>query len=590
MAVNRFSTPVDSQYISQYVPIPFQELYAIGKEYNTQRQQAEKQLSDYVQKWSEFESPSAIDTQRWYDITMKPAIKVAEQYARNPELLKTPEGRSSIYNLINSLPYEELSALKSSRNNMLKRQEMNMKLAAEGKYNPLWHDVDFTNYDTLSNSGIFNDLSPLAYKSEVDLVKPYVDNLKDGYLYSQGGYDYFGVSPDTTDEQVRNNISAIYNTPEAQMHIKALMKQGLTEEEANRQFVRSIYQAGREFARVNREANAFSLLQEKVNAKNAGKTDQKNNLLYFTNAIELTGLQNFLSSKADQLSNTQEYMNIANNLKSSDSKVREQALQQAENMYNKFDARKLFRSIFDEYGTVDATGKTKLNPTELKNGVNDILNKYSINVNGGQNQELLQTTIPNLSSEAVDTPLGKRKIISGAENMNLMSRVIAGVAGFEPTQSRRSKVLQSIKSGALNNMILLSSNRIVSIPGLNALEVKVAISDADAKRLGLTDNDLKDADATEIIIPGKNSKSQTVTKTGSYDQDEDESSFDKTSSSTNVSTTSDSKYWQLTLSSEIPMSGIAAEQLNQAALKNNIRSIEYTEEFPSVQSEAYNND
>ena len=588
MAVNRFSTPVDSQYISQYVPIPFQELYAIGKEYNTQRQQAEKQLSDYVQKWSEFESPSAVDTQRWYDITMKPAIKVAEQYARNPELLKTPEGRSSIYNLINSLPYEELSALKSSRNNMLKRQEMNMKLAAEGKYNPLWHDVDFTNYNTLSSSGIFNDLSPLAYKSEVDLVKSYVDNLKDSYLYSQGGYDYFGVSPDDTDAQVHDNISAIYNTPEAQMHIKALMKQGLSEKDAKDTFERSIYLAGREFARVNREANAFSLLREKENAKNP--PTQPKDLLYFTNEIEITGLKNFLASKENQLTNTKEYIDIVNNLRSSDPKVKEQALQQAKDLYTKSDPRKLFRSIFDEYGTVDATGKTKLNPTQLKNGVNDILNRYSINVNGGKSQELLQTTIPNLSSEAVDTPLGKRKIISGAENMNLMSRVIAGVAGFEPTQSRRSKVLQSIKSGALNNMILLSSNRIVSIPGLNTLEVKVAISDADAKRLGLTDNDLKDADATEIIIPGKNSKSQTVTKTGSYDQDEDESSFDKTSSSTNVSSTSDSKYWQLTLSNEIPMSGLGARQLNQEALKNDIRSIEYTEEFPSVQSDAYNND
>ena len=588
MAVNRFSTPVDSQYISQYVPIPFQELYAIGKEYNTQRQQAEKQLSDYVQKWSEFESPSAVDTQSWYDITMKPAIKVAEQYARNPELLKTPEGRSSIYNLINSLPYEELSALKSSRNNMLKRQEMNMKLAAEGKYNPLWHDVDFTNYNTLSSSGIFNDLSPLAYKSEVDLVKPYVDNLKDSYLYSQGGYDYFGVLPDDTDAQVHDNISAIYNTPEAQMHIKALMKQGLSEKDAKDTFERSIYLAGREFARVNREANAFSLLREKENAKNP--QTQPKDLLYFTNEIEVTGLKNFLASKENQLTNTKEYIDIVNNLRSSDPKVKEQALQQAKDLYTKSDPRKLFRSIFDEYGTVDATGKTKLNPTQLKNGVNDILNRYSINVNGGKSQELLQTTIPNLSSEAVDTPLGKRKIISGAENMNLMSRVIAGVAGFEPTQSRRSKVLQSIKSGALNNMILLSSNRIVSIPGLNALEVKVAISDADAKRLGLTDNDLKDADATEIIIPGKNSKSQTVTKTGSYDQDEDESSFDKTSSSTNVSSTSDSKYWQLTLSNEIPMSGLGARQLNQEALKNDIRSIEYTEEFPSVQSDAYNND
>lgn len=588
MAVNRFSTPVDSQYISQYVPIPFQELYAIGKEYNTQRQQAEKQLSDYVQKWSEFESPSAVDTQRWYDITMRPAIKVAEQYARNPELLKTPEGRSSIYNLINNLPYDKLNALKSSRDNMLKRLEMNMRLAAEGKYNPLWHDVDFTNYDTLSSSGIFNDLSPLAYKSEVDLVKPYVDNLKDSYLYSQGGYDYFGVSPDDIDAQVHDNISAIYNTPEAQMHIKALMKQGLSEKDAKDTFERSIYLAGRKFARVNREANAFSLLREKENAKNP--QIQPKDLLYFTNEIEITGLKNFLASKENQLTNTKEYIDIVNNLGSSDPKVKKQALQQAKNLYIKSDSRKLFRSIFDEYGTVDATGKTKLNPTQLKNGVNDILNRYSINVNGGKNQELLQTTIPNLSPEAVDTPLGKRKIISGAENMNLMSRVIAGVAGFEPTQSRRSKVLQSIKSGALNNIILLSSNRIVSVPGLNTLEVKVAISDVDAKRLGLTDNDLKDADATEIIVPGKNSKSQTVTKTGSYDQDEDESSFDKTSSSTNVSSTSDSKYWQLTLSNEIPMSGLGARQLNQEALKNNIRSIEYTKEFPSVQSDAYNND
>ena len=259
MAVNRFSTPVDSQYISQYVPIPFQELYAIGKEYNTQRQQAEKQLSDYVQKWSEFESPSAVDTQRWYDITMKPAIKVAEQYARNPELLKTPEGRSSIYNLINSLPYEELSALKSSRNNMLKRQEMNMRLVAEDKYNPLWHDVDFTNYDTLSDSGIFNDISPLAYKSEVDLVKPYVDNLKPSYLRSEGIFDVRGISTDITDRMVQQNWSSIYNTPQAQEHIRQLQKQGLTREQAEQRFAGTIINAAREFAWEDRTVNPYSL-------------------------------------------------------------------------------------------------------------------------------------------------------------------------------------------------------------------------------------------------------------------------------------------------------------------------------------------
>lgn len=259
MAVNRFSTPVDSQYISQYVPIPFQELYVIGKEYNTQRQQAEKQLSDYVQKWSEFESPSAVDTQRWYDITMKPAIKVAEQYARNPELLKTPEGRSSIYNLINSLPYEKLNALKSSRNNMLKRQEMIMQLIAEDKYNPLWHDVDFANYDTLSSSGIFNDISPLAYKSEVDLVKPYVDNLKPSYLRSEGIFDVRGISTDTTDKMVQQNWSSIYNTPQAQEHIRQLQKQGLTREQAEQRFAGTIINAAREFAWEDKTVNPYNL-------------------------------------------------------------------------------------------------------------------------------------------------------------------------------------------------------------------------------------------------------------------------------------------------------------------------------------------
>ena len=261
MAVNRFSTPVDSQYISQYVPIPFQELYAIGKEYNTQRQQAEKQLSDYVQKWSEFKSPSAVDTQRWYDITMKPAIQIAEQYAKNPELLKTPEGRSSIYNLINNLPYDKLNALKSSRDNMLKRQEMIMRLIAEDKYNPLWHDVDFANYDTLSGSGIFNDISPLAYKSEVDLVKPYVDNLKPSYLRSEGIFDVRGISTDTTDKMVQQNWSSIYNTPQAQEHIRQLQKQGLTREQAEQRFAGTIINAAREFAWEDRTVNPYQLKQ-----------------------------------------------------------------------------------------------------------------------------------------------------------------------------------------------------------------------------------------------------------------------------------------------------------------------------------------
>ena len=81
-----------------------------------------------------------------------------------------------------------------------------------GKYNPLWHDVDFTNYDTAQDD-IFNDISPLAYKSEVDLVKPYVDNLKASFIGVSNGWIHSGVSTDRTDyERIYQVYRILLNT------------------------------------------------------------------------------------------------------------------------------------------------------------------------------------------------------------------------------------------------------------------------------------------------------------------------------------------------------------------------------------------
>jgi len=47
------------------------------------------------------------------------------------------------------------------------------------------------------------------------------------------------------------------------MHIRTLVKQGYTPEQAQDIFVNRIYRAGREFAYETREANPFTLLNEK---------------------------------------------------------------------------------------------------------------------------------------------------------------------------------------------------------------------------------------------------------------------------------------------------------------------------------------
>ena len=65
MAVNRFDQPVQAQYISQYVPIPFEQLYKLGEQYNKQVDKNYSDLSTAITKFSDFQSPSAKDMYNW---------------------------------------------------------------------------------------------------------------------------------------------------------------------------------------------------------------------------------------------------------------------------------------------------------------------------------------------------------------------------------------------------------------------------------------------------------------------------------------------------------------------------------------------
>lgn len=259
MAVNRYDNPAQAQFINTYVPIPFEQLYTLGKEAKAEVDKALNAYTTALDKWGEFRSPSEKDTREFYNETYGRALPVAEELARNIDLIKTPEGRAKIFSVINNTDRAKLSMLKQSADNLRSRQQINAKLMMEGKYNPLWHNVDFTNYSTI-DSGIYNDLSPLAYKSEVDLVKPFVDNLKPSSLGTEGGYLMHGVSQEAVKAQVDKNLSSILNTPEAQKHIQVLMSQGMSKDAATNTFVNNVYTAANEFAWKDRSGvDAFAL-------------------------------------------------------------------------------------------------------------------------------------------------------------------------------------------------------------------------------------------------------------------------------------------------------------------------------------------
>lgn len=288
MAANRFDQAAQMPVINTYVPIDFQNLYRIGVTQQEAIQQATKDFGEALQKFGEFYSPSDIDTDNWYNLTInrRDVQDLLNRMVSDPDSIKDASFRASLAGAINRTDYAALGRLKQSRQGMLSRQEANQKLMLAGKYNPLLHDVDYANYDTL-RSGIYNDVSPLPYTSVVDMVKPYVDNLKDSFIGVQNGWIHKGVTPERTDQQVRANWSNIVNTPGYSQNLEIIMKQnpGINPQDAIELLNRQIILAGREFTRDDAERDPWSLYVAKKQYEWAHDPDQKTAMKNLTDLV-----------------------------------------------------------------------------------------------------------------------------------------------------------------------------------------------------------------------------------------------------------------------------------------------------------------
>lgn len=610
MATNRFDKPIESEYISQYTPIPFEQLYAIGKANNERVDKAYQDLGNQFTKWSEFRSPSAVDTKRWYDLTVGAGQDVVNKLAANPDLIKTAEGRSLIQSFINTRPYNELSQLQQSREGLLQRQKVNQQLMLSGKYNPLWHEVDFTNYNTL-DSGVFNDVAPLAYKSEVDLVKPYVDNLKPGFIRQEGAYDWRGVSSERIDQEIANNISAIYNTPEAQKHIQVLIQQGYTPEQANALFASRIYRAGREFAYEDRELNPLSKIYEEDRLKRARTKEQQATQKPFrlTESIAATGGDAFKLGTQAYIANkyrgqinslTDQYNKAVESNDTLSANIFKEQLRKIYNESNSYTPNKLFNEIFKEYAT-----DGKLTNIDLSNATNDILNRFAAPSPIASVNDLLQTTIPSVTSETVTTPLGKYRVIANPRQLDLATDVISEIAGYKHVESGKNKFRDALKNGKLTNVILQQGGNILTLPVNKNGQVQpnssqvitVAIPQSQLDALGITDADMVISGAKRIYDRSGKVSLSTEIKEGDkrklpfqrYLEEGEYSSKYNYEGKVSYNVPTEDVYWQIELLNKLPdpQDKLNTEYLDQQAWKLSMTDAFRSELYPSTQQEAY---
>lgn len=262
--VNRYDQAAPIQYVSQYVPIPFQELVTLGKYYADERKQAEKELSDYIKKAGEFNSLITKDNESYQNIAFHESLKNRINEAMvNPSVMRSAAWRSGLLGDMNNVDYAALSKLKASAEAAKVYDAAVKKLAMEGKMPPGWEPDYFDTYSTVDSGQVFN-ATPLPYTTINDMVHKYVNDLKPEYINTRGGYDYYGVSDTRAEEQVNMRRSELLARQDVQRMINQYQSLGLSKEDATELFFEQAKNEAREKAWENRTPNQFALLNAKT--------------------------------------------------------------------------------------------------------------------------------------------------------------------------------------------------------------------------------------------------------------------------------------------------------------------------------------
>lgn len=275
---NRYDTPVQLDFINTYVPIPFEQLYKLGKAANDRVDEALSDFTTALDKFGEFRSRSAIDMQRWNDLTINPQKALIEQMAKNPELIKDKAFQSQLKSSIANVDRTKLSLLKQNAAAYDEYEKLKQKLMIAGKYNPTWHDIDFSNYDTLGDGlhagkGLF-EATPMPYADLNELSKPYMDQLKPGFLRSDGVYDYTGIAASDLERVANAHLTDIANTPQGQMHMQMFMRNNpdATPEQALAWLRNAIIDSNQDRLIINRDINDLYKMRVAASLSNKGKT------------------------------------------------------------------------------------------------------------------------------------------------------------------------------------------------------------------------------------------------------------------------------------------------------------------------------
>ena len=340
MAANMYDQAAQAQFINTYVPINFGELYRIGAAQKQAVDQAAEQFTTQLQKFGEFRSPSRVDTENYYNMTIgrEDFQNAINQMVSNPDYMKDASNRAQLQSLINSVDYAALSQLKESADYLRMGLQMRAKMKAEGRLKDSWDKSDIANYDTLGTGKIFDDITPVAYMNLNELSTPYFNDLKPGFLgtdYVNGTrYIVTGNNMEDLMAVATAKFNDLIDTPQGQKYFEEYLAMNNGDANAAKsQFINAVAQSQIDRTRRPKydvDPAFIEQLKYSLKAKAAGASNTSNVLPDLSRILATTTVQNNLavlggltpeerSAVASGQANSEIYQkasrNMSNNLK-----------------------------------------------------------------------------------------------------------------------------------------------------------------------------------------------------------------------------------------------------------------------------------
>lgn len=271
--LNRYDTPAQAEFINTYAPIPFEQLYTLGKAAGDRLDKAVAEYKAAKKEWGDFQSMSAIDNKNWDKVTMEDTgvRDLIDQAAANPDLIKDSKFQMALQAGINSADTSLMRNLRQSADNFKLLEAARQKLIQEGKYNEAWDLYkDVSQWDTLNpENGIFTHTTLTPYQSIDELVEPVAQNLHETDLGGEGFWLYKGITADALEDAVSSKFPEILNQPAAKEHIAAYQRSGMSYEDATNMFMGELINNARSRAYKNRYENKVAMMMYEQEAANA---------------------------------------------------------------------------------------------------------------------------------------------------------------------------------------------------------------------------------------------------------------------------------------------------------------------------------